>query len=388
MDIERQLEIIKRGAVEIISEKELKLKLEQSIKNKKPLTIKAGFDPTAPDIHLGHTVLLRKLRQFQELGHRVIFLIGDFTACIGDPSGRSELRKQLSKEEVIKNAATYKKQVSKVLDLDKVTVVFNSEWFEKMSVLDMLRLTTHATVAQMLAREDFKKRLSSNENISLLEFMYPLLQGYDSVKLEADLELGGTDQIFNLLVGRDIQKDFAQAPQVVLTMPLLEGTDGIQKMSKSYGNYIGINESPSQVFGKIMSISDELMIKYYTLLTDEDLGPVKALHPKEAKLRLAQDIVRQYHGDKASNDARLEFESVFSQKELPHDIAQYKLKKKDTIIAVLLKSGLVKSGNEARRLVKDGAVFFEGSKVASEDFTPPGKGVLKVGARRFLKIII
>ncbi|MFH0738934.1 MAG: tyrosine--tRNA ligase [Candidatus Omnitrophota bacterium] len=388
MDIERQLEIIKRGAVEIISEKELKLKLEQSIKNKKPLTIKAGFDPTAPDIHLGHTVLLRKLRQFQELGHKVIFLIGDFTARIGDPSGRSELRKQLSKEEVLENAATYKKQVSNILDLGKITVAFNSEWFEKMSVLDMLRLTTHATVAQMLAREDFKKRLSSNENISLLEFMYPLLQGYDSVKLQADVELGGTDQIFNLLIGRDIQKDFAQEPQVVLTMPLLEGTDGVQKMSKSYGNYIGINEPSSEMFGKIMSISDELMLKYYTLLTDEDLGPVKALHPKEAKLRLAQDIVRQYHGDNAASEARLEFESVFSQKELPRDIAQHKLKDKDTIITILLDSGLVKSGNEARRLVKDGAVFFEGVKVASEDFIPATSGVIKAGARRFLKVVV
>jgi len=388
LSLRQQLEIIKRGAVEIISGKELELKLEASIKNKKPLTIKAGFDPTAPDIHLGHTVLLRKLRQFQELGHKVVFLIGDFTARIGDPSGRSELRKQLSREEVVKNAATYKKQVSKVLDLDKVTVAFNSEWFEKMSVLEMLRLTTHATVSQMLAREDFRKRLSNNENVSLLEFMYPLLQGYDSVELEADVELGGTDQIFNLLVGRDIQKDFAQAPQVVLTMPLLEGTDGVQKMSKSYGNYIGISEPAGEMFGKIMSISDELMLKYYTLLTDEDLESVKTLHPKEAKLRLAQDIVRQYHGDKASAAARLEFESVFSQKELPKDIAQYKLKDKDTIVTILQETGLVKSGNEARRLIKQGAVFFEGTKIDNEDFTPPAEGVLKVGARRFLKIII
>ena len=388
ISIEKQLEIIKRGAVEIISEKELRTKLQESAKNKRPLTIKAGFDPTAPDIHLGHTVLLRKLRQFQELGHRVIFLIGDFTARIGDPTGRSELRKQLSREEVVENAATYKKQVSKILDVDKITIAFNSKWFEKMSILEILRLTTHATVAQMLAREDFKKRLSSNENISLLEFMYPLLQGYDSVKLQADVELGGTDQIFNLLVGRDIQKDFAQEPQVVLTMPLLEGTDGVQKMSKSYGNYIGINEPPSEIFGKVMSVSDELMLKYYTLLTDEDLENVKSLHPKEAKLRLAGDIVRQYHGDKVAVLTRAEFESVFSQKELPKDMPQYQLKESSAIINILLASGLVKSGNEARRLVKQGAVFFDGSKIDNEDFTPPKSGVLKVGARRFLRVVV
>jgi tyrosyl-tRNA synthetase len=388
LSLEKQLGIIKRGAVEIISEKELRIKLQESAKNKRPLTIKAGFDPTAPDIHLGHTVLLRKLRQFQELGHRVIFLIGDFTARIGDPTGRSELRKQLSREEVLENAATYKKQVSKILDVDKITVAFNSEWFEKMPVLEMLELTTHTTVAQMLAREDFKKRLSNNENVSLLEFMYPLLQGYDSVKLQADVELGGTDQIFNLLVGRDIQKDFAQEPQVVLTMPLLEGTDGVQKMSKSYGNYIGINEPPSEIFGKLMSVSDELMLKYYTLLTDEDLENVKSLHPKEAKLRLAGDIVRQYHGDKEAGLARAEFESVFSQKELPKDMPQYSLKEKTAIINILLASGLVKSGNEARRLVKQGAVFFDGKKIDNEDFIPQKSGVLKVGARRFLRILV
>ena len=233
-DIEKQLEIIKRGTVEIISEDELKRKLEESARTKMPLVIKAGFDPTAPDIHLGHMVLLRKLRQFQDLGHKVLFLIGDFTARIGDPSGRSEKRKEITKEEALKNAATYKKQVSKILDTGKVRIVFNSEWFEKMSVLDMLKLTTHATVSQMLARQDFKKRLSKNEDISLLEFMYPVLQGYDSVKLKADIELGGTDQIFNLLVGRDMQKDFGQPQQVVITMPLLEGTDGVQKMSKSF----------------------------------------------------------------------------------------------------------------------------------------------------------
>jgi len=388
MDIDKQLEIIKRGTVEIISEEELKLKLEQSKKEKRPLKIKAGFDPTAPDIHLGHTVLLRKLKAFQDLGHTVIFLIGDFTARIGDPSGRSEIRKQLTKDEVLEYAATYKKQISKILDTDKIQIVFNSEWFEKMSVLDILKLTTHATVAQMIARADFKKRLSKSEDISLLEFMYPLLQGYDSVKLEADVELGGTDQIFNLLVGRDIQKDFGQAQQVVITTPLLEGTDGVQKMSKSYGNYIGINEPAPSIFGKIMSISDSLMLKFYEVLTQENLDKVKKMHPKVAKLQLGELIVAQYHSQGLAKKARQEFEKVFSQKETPQDLPEYELKSQENIIAILINSGLVKSGNEARRLLKEGAVFFEGTKVNSIDFLPQQSGILKVGTRRFLKLII
>ncbi|MDP2937908.1 MAG: tyrosine--tRNA ligase [Candidatus Omnitrophota bacterium] len=387
-DIDKQIEVIKRGVVEIISEEELKAKLEGSIREKRPLRVKAGFDPTAPDIHLGHTVLLRKLRQFQDLGHKVIFLIGDFTARIGDPSGRQETRKQLTKEEVLANAATYKRQVSKILDVDKIQVTFNSEWFDKMSVLDILKLTTHATVAQMLARSDFKKRLSKGEDISLLEFMYPLLQGYDSVKLEADIELGGTDQIFNLLVGRDIQRDFGQAQQVIITMPLLEGTDGVQKMSKSYANFIAINENPNEMFGKIMSISDEMMLKYYTLLTDEDLEAIKKMHPKEAKVKLAQELIGQYHSKKDAEKTRLEFERVFSQGELPQDIPEYKTDGKQSITTILLNSRLVKSGNEARRLIKQGAVSLDNSKVRQENFVPIKGGVLKVGSRRFLKIIV
>ncbi|MBM3252289.1 MAG: tyrosine--tRNA ligase [Candidatus Omnitrophica bacterium] len=386
MDITKQLEIIKRGAVEIISEDELKRKLEESAKTKKPLIVKAGFDPTAPDIHLGHAVLLRKLRQFQELGHRVIFLIGDFTARIGDPTGRSEKRKQLSREEILKNAATYRKQISKPLDLKKLKIVFNSRWFEKMSVVDMLGLTSHTTVSQMLVRADFKKRLARNEDISLLEFMYPLLQGYDSVVLRADIELGGTDQIFNLLAARDMQKDFGQPQQVIITMPLLEGTDGVQKMSKSFGNYIGVNESPSEIFGKLMSISDELMLKYYELLTDEDLAAIKNMHPKEAKLKLAETIIGQYHSEKAGEHARLEFERVFSQKELPKDIPEYNTDARTTILTILLNSGLVKSGNEARRLLRQKAVLFNDARIEKEDFIPQENGVLKVGTRRFLKI--
>jgi len=387
LSVAKQLEIIRRGAVEIISEGELAKKLEASVKDKRPLNIKAGFDPTAPDLHLGHTVLLRKLRQFQDLGHRVIFLIGDFTGRIGDPTGRSVLRKQLDKEEVLRNAETYRQQVSKILDIAKLQVVFNSEWFEKMSVLEMLRLTAHTTVSQMLAREDFKKRMSKAEDISLLEFMYPILQGYDSVVLKADVELGGTDQIFNLLVGRDIQRDFGQEPQVVLTMPLLEGLDGVQKMSKSYANFIGISEAPQEMFGKAMSVSDGLMLKYYTLLTDEDLKEVKSLHPKEAKMRLAEAIVRGYHGKEAAQQARAEFERVFSRKEAPQDMREFVLSQAKPAVAVLVESGLVKSGNEARRLIKQGAVFFEGVKIESEDFVLQGSGILKAGSRRFLKVV-
>ena len=386
MDIKEQLEIIKRGAVEIVSEEELVAKLEISIKEKRPLNIKAGFDPTAPDIHLGHTVLLRKLRQFQDLGHNVYFLIGDFTARIGDPSGRNEARKQLTKEEVSKNSETYKKQVSRILDIDKIKIVFNSEWFDNMSVRDILGLTAHATVSQMLVRADFKKRLAKGEDVSMLEFMYPILQGYDSVMLKADIELGGTDQIFNLLMGRDIQKDYSQTPQVVITMPLLEGTDGVQKMSKSYGNYIGISETASSMFGKIMSISDEMMFKYYTLLTDENLDAVKEMHPKEAKMKLAQMIIGQYHSSEAAQDARAEFDRVFADKGLPEDIKELKIEAPAALIDIMAANSLATSKNEARRLIRQGAVSFNEIKVADETFKIEAPGILKVGARRFLKI--
>jgi len=388
MNIDQQLEIIKRGAVDIISEEELRKKLEFSISRNKPLKIKAGFDPTAPDLHLGHTVLLRKLRQFQELGHEVYFLIGDFTGRIGDPTGRSEIRKQLTEDQVHKNAETYKEQVSKILDIKKIKVVFNSSWFEKMSVVEILRLTTHATVSQMLARADFKKRLAKNEDISLLEFMYPLLQGYDSVQLEADVELGGTDQIFNLLVGRDLQQDLNQPQQVVITMPLLEGTDGMQKMSKSYGNYIGINENASSMFGKIMSVSDTLMHKYYTLLTDENLDKVKQMHPKEAKLKLAEIIVSEYHSPNAALQARTEFERVFSRKEIPSDIEEYRITSSgNSIIDILIGANLVKSKNEARRLIQQNSVTFNDVIINAEGAVIENEGILKAGKRRFLKII-
>ncbi|MFA6357047.1 MAG: tyrosine--tRNA ligase [Candidatus Omnitrophota bacterium] len=388
MNIDEQLGIIKRGVVEIISEEELRKKLEKSIASGRPLKIKAGFDPTAPDLHLGHTVLLRKLRQFQDLGHEVYFLIGDFTAQIGDPTGRSEIRKQLTKQEVAKNAQTYKKQVAKILDVRKLKIVFNSNWFEKMSGVQMLGLTTHASVSQMLTRDDFKKRYTGGENISILEFVYPLMQGYDSVKLEADVEIGGTDQIFNLLVGRQFQKDYNQAQQVVLTMPLLEGTDGIQKMSKSYGNYIGISESAKEMFGKVMSISDELMLKYYELLTDEDLGKVKAMHPKEAKVNLAKIIITQYHSALDAQKEADEFTRVFTQKEVPQDMPKFKTDGKKNILLILTESKLVASGNEARRLIRQGAVSFNDRKIEKDDFVPNEPGILKAGSRRFLKIAL
>ncbi len=385
-DINKQLEVIKRGAVGIISEEELRKKLEQSIKTRRPLKIKAGFDPTAPDLHLGHTVLLRKLRQFQDLGHEVYFLIGDFTGQIGDPSGRSETRKQLTKEEVAKNAQTYKKQVAKILDIKKLKIVFNSRWFKGMSAVEMLRLSTHLSVSQMLNRDDFKKRYTSGESISILEFMYPLMQGYDSVVLKADIELGGTDQIFNLLVGRQFQKDFNQPEQVVITMPLLEGTDGLQKMSKSFNNYIGINEPAKDIFGKIMSISDKLMLKYYELLTDEDLAKAKEAHPRDAKVNLAKIIITQYHSAQAAQKEAEEFTRVFSQKEIPQDMPEYKTDGKKNIVVILTETKLAASGNEARRLIKQGAVSFNNIKVDQEDFILKEAGILKAGSRRFLRI--
>ncbi|MDD5120498.1 MAG: tyrosine--tRNA ligase [Candidatus Omnitrophica bacterium] len=386
MELDKQLAIIKRGAIDLISEEELSKKLQMSIKSGRPLKIKAGFDPTAPDLHLGHTVLLRKLRQFQDLGHEVYFLIGDFTGQIGDPSGRSEIRKQLTKQEVVKNAQTYKSQVAKILDMRKLKIVFNSKWFEKMSGVQILELTTHASVSQMLTRDDFKKRYTSGANISILEFVYPLMQGYDSVMLEADLEIGGTDQIFNLLVGRQFQKDFGQPQQVVLTMPLLEGTDGVLKMSKSYGNYIGINEPAKDMFGKIMSISDELMLKYYEYLTDECPGQVKSMHPKDAKVNLAKIVIAQYHSKQAAEYEAKEFNRVFSQKEIPSGLPVVQTNGTLTIKTILIENKLVSSGNEVRRLIREGAVSFDNKKIENETFMPKSEGILKVGSRRFLRI--
>lgn len=380
------IEQISRGTVEIINPDGLAAKLTHSMKSKKPLVVKAGFDPTAPDIHLGHTVLLNKLKLFQSLGHSVFFLIGDFTAQVGDPTGKDQLRRKMSQEEIVANAQTYKKQVFKILDPKNTQVVFNSRWLSKLSPQDILELSAHSTVAQMLARADFRKRFESGKEISLLEFIYPLLQGYDSVHLKADVELGGSDQKFNLLMGRQLQEAYGQQPQVIIMTPLLEGTDGVQKMSKSLGNYIGINEKSGDIFGKMMSVSDDLMFRYYELLTDTDLNEVRALHPKEAKLRLAEVIVERFHSRGEALEARKEFESVFSQHRLPEDIPEYKLKPEEDFVTVLLNAHMAPSRNEARRLIQQKAVTLDGTLIAGEH-EKVRKGVLKVGKRRFLRIV-
>ena len=397
MNVSEQLKIIKRGTHEIISEEELVARLNWSQKTGKPLKIKAGFDPTAPDIHLGHTVLLRKLKAFQDLGHIVYFLIGDFTGRIGDPSGVSEVRKQLSREEVAKNAKTYKQQIFKILSPKKTRVVFNSRWYERMKFQDVITLSSKYTVARMLERDDFTKRFKENRPISILEFLYPLIQGYDSVVLGADVELGGTDQKFNLLVGRELQREFNQMPQIVITTPLLEGTDGVNKMSKSLGNYVGINEPPKEIFGKVMSISDELMHRYYELLTDEDLEGLKKIHPKDAKLKLASILVRDYYGSSAAQEARREFENVFKEKNIPTNVPLKKISvKSDTLPLLnlldfdvnLLYTNSTK--NELRRLIQQGAVKVNGRKVESINFelSIGQEYMIQVAKRSFVRVLL
>ncbi len=395
LEPEKQLEILKRGVVEIIEEKELLEKLKKG----RPLRIKAGFDPTAPDLHLGHTVLIEKMRQFQELGHEVIFLIGDFTGMIGDPSGKNETRPPLTREEVLENAKTYKEQIFKILDPEKTRIEFNSKWMSKMTAEDMIKLAAQYTVARMLEREDFKQRFQKQTPIAIHEFLYPLIQGYDSVVLEADVELGGTDQRFNLLVGRELQRAWGQEPQVIMMMPLLEGTDGVKKMSKSLGNYIGITEPPEEMFGKIMSISDELMLRYYELLShisNEELESIKRqikegkLNPKDAKEALAFEIVERYWGTEQAEKAREHFRRVFSQKELPEEIEEKVLNWNGETLwigKILKDTDLVKSTSEAQRLLKQGGVYVNGQRVEDRDMKlPPGEYILRVGKRRFLKI--
>jgi tyrosyl-tRNA synthetase len=398
---EKQLEIIKRGTVEIILEEDLKKKLERAYKENKPLRIKVGFDPTAPDIHLGHTVLLEKMRQFQELGHEVIFLIGDFTGMIGDPSGKTETRKPLTREEVLKNAETYKEQVFKILDPKKTVIMFNSEWFNEMTALDMCRLAGAETVARMLEREDFKKRFTEGRPITILEFLYPLLQAYDSVYLKADIELGGTDQKFNLLMGRQLMKIYGMEEQVIITMPLLEGLDGFQKMSKSLGNYIGINEPADEMFGKIMSINDELMLKYYELLSHisvQELEELKRdikegkINPRDAKDALAVEIVTRYHGKQQAEKARERFIKLFREKDIPEDIPTIEIKDEGEgvwIPKIIKEQGLSKSTSEAIRLIKQNAVKINNEVVKNSD-TKLNKGeyIIKVGKKRFLKVRI
>ncbi len=395
-EINRQMAQIKRGMAELISEEDLRKKIARG----KPLTVKAGFDPTAPDLHLGHTVLIHKLRHFQELGHTVVFLIGDFTGMIGDPSGRSETRPPLTREQVLTNAETYKKQVFKILDPEKTLVKFNSEWLGKMDFADVLRLASRYTVARMLERDDFENRYKGNVPISVHEFLYPLAQGYDSVALKADVELGGTDQKFNLLVGRHLQGQFGQEPQCVLTVPLLEGTDGVRKMSKSYGNYIGIDEPAPEIFGKVMSVSDELMWRYYELLSSKTLEAIAALktdvaagraHPKTAKEDLAMEMVTRYHGKDAAEAARAGFSAVFADGGVPDDAAEYTCEAGEAAspAAFLADSGLTASRGEARRLVAQNALSVDG-KPCIDALTPfaPGSYVIKLGKKRFLRLTV
>ena len=398
----KSLEIISRGAVDIINREELRKKLERAVSTGKPLRVKAGFDPTAPDLHLGHTVLIQKMKHFQDLGHRVIFLIGDFTGLIGDPTGKSDTRPPLTPQQVQENAATYKEQIFKILDPEKTEVAFNSTWMNEMRSIDMIRLCAKYTVARMLEREDFRQRFKNQKPIAVHEFIYPLIQGYDSVALRADVELGGTDQTFNLLVGRHIQKEYGQEPQIVLTMPLLEGLDGINKMSKSLGNYVGITEDPSSMFGKLMSISDDLMFRYYELLSSRSLEEIRKLkeavesgrsHPKEVKGMLAGELVSRFHTGEAALSAREQFDAQFARKEIPEDIPEYSLGKDMDRSAVFLPrvlkdAGLVKSTSEARRLIKQSAVTVDGRKVRKEEIAVPETGsVIKVGKRRFLRLL-
>lgn len=400
MDIKQELSILTRSAVDVISIEELEKKLIESQKKNRPLRVKAGFDPTAPDIHLGHTVLIEKLRQFQEFGHEVYFLVGDFTGMIGDPSGRSETRRPLSKEEVLANAETYKKQIFKILDPRKTKIVFNSSWMEKMTATELIKLCSHYTVARMLERDDFQKRFSTGKSISIHEFIYPLIQGYDSVVLNADVEIGGTDQIFNLLVGRELQRDFHQEPQVVITMPLLEGLDGVQKMSKSLNNYIGITESPKEMFGKIMSISDELMFRYYELLSTLDPKEIEKikegvkegrLHPKDIKKKLAIEIISRFHSPSEAIQAAEEFERVFKYKEEPEEIEEidiYLSEKKIWLPKLLQLVGLTQSSSEGKRIIQQGGVRVNRQRVSSleMELSTGNTYLLQVGKRRFKRV--
>lgn len=391
---QEQFEIIRRLAVEIIQEDELIKKLEEN----RPLRVKCGYDPTAPDLHLGHTVSMHMLRRFQELGHQAIFLIGDFTGMIGDPSGRSETRPQLTREQVLKNAETYKRQVFKILDPNKTEIRFNSEWMDAMSVPDFIKLSAQYSVARMLERDDFEERYKSGKPISIHEFLYPLVQAYDSVALKADIEIGGTDQKFNLLVGRDIQRAYGQTPQVVITLPILVGLDGVQKMSKSYGNYIAIDDPPQEMYGKVMSISDDLMWNYYELLTELTPAEVDALreavkkgerHPMQVKEQLAHKIVSRYHGNEEADRAKEHFDIQFKKKEVPHDIPVIKLPSdKLNIIGAITAMGAASSNSDARRKLAGGAVKLDGNKIEDPDFKlESGKEyILKVG-RKIAKII-
>ncbi|MGB8954799.1 MAG: tyrosine--tRNA ligase [Tumebacillaceae bacterium] len=397
-EVERQMAIVRRGAVEIIPEEELVAKLRRSVKTGKPLKVKLGLDPSAPDIHLGHTVVLQKMRQLQDLGHQVTVIIGDYTGMIGDPTGKSETRKQLTEDQVRENAATYVKQLFKVLDESKTTIRYNSEWLSPMNFADVISLAAKTTVARMLERDDFEKRYTTQQPISLHEFFYPLMQGYDSVALESDIELGGTDQKFNLLMGRMLQKEYGQEQQVILTMPLIEGLDGVAKMSKSLGNYIGIDEEPKEMYGKAMSIPDELMAKYYELVTDLSLEEVtaireglenKTLHPRDAKMRLAREIVRMYHGEEAALAGEEHFKTVFQKRALPDDMPEVTLDAGTVwIVKLLTDLKMAPSNGEARRLVQGGGVKINEEKVTDVDaqIELADGMVVQAGKRKFARI--
>ncbi|MGM0598576.1 MAG: tyrosine--tRNA ligase [Candidatus Rifleibacteriota bacterium] len=396
-----QLEIVSTGAADIVSKEELLKKFEKSYNTGTPLIIKLGADPSAPDIHLGHTVVLQKMRQFQSLGHQAVFLIGDFTGRIGDPTGKKKTRPALTEDEVFANAQTYKEQIGKILDVDKVRIVFNSEWLGKMTFADVLKLSSQYTVARMLERDDFERRFKNHTPISVVEFLYPLMQGYDSVALKADIELGGVDQTFNLLVGRELQRSYGQAPQITLTMPILEGLDGTEKMSKSLGNYVGINEEPGQIYGKIMSIPDDLMMKYYELLTNLALDKLEEVRnripvePKKMKMALAGQITAQYHGAKAAEAAEAEFEKIFGKTGdgLPDEIEEAKLAVNEegiTLLRLLKVTGLASSGGDARRKVQQSAVKIDQKKIVDgqKKFMAGDNFVIQAGKRDFRKVIL
>lgn len=396
--IEEQIALIERGTVDLISKEDLAGKLKRSQESGVPLRVKAGFDPTAPDLHLGHTVLIQKLKHFQDLGHHILFLIGDFTGMIGDPTGKSETRKPLTREDVSRNAETYKEQIFKILDPQKTEVVFNSTWLNELSSEDFIRLASQLTVARMLEREDFKVRFENQRPISIHEFLYPLIQGYDSVALRADVEVGGTDQRFNLLMGRDLQRVWRQEPQVVLTLPLLEGLDGVNKMSKSLGNYIGITEGADDIYGKVLSISDELMFRYYDLLSDLTAAEIEKLnnemakgrlHPKAVKQQLARELTARFQGPEAAAKAEENFERVFKKHALPDEIPEKTIRADGQIPLprLLVETGMVKSTSEARRLIGQNAVSVDGEKITDADHILPASGevLLKVGKRRFCR---
>jgi tyrosyl-tRNA synthetase len=394
--IEEQIKVLSKGTEEIISLEELKEKLQKSQQMGRPLVVKLGLDPSAPDIHLGHTVVLRKMKQFQDLGHKVIIIIGDFTGMIGDPTGKSKTRKQLTVEEVLINAETYKEQIFKVLDKDKTEVRFNSEWLSKLNFSEVIELSSKYTVSRMLEREDFKNRMVSQLPISIHEFFYPLMQGYDSVAIKADVELGATEQKFNILMGRTLQREYNQEKQIALFMPILEGTDGVEKMSKSLGNYIGINEDPVIMYEKTMTIPDNLIVRYFELVTDihpDEVERIKAsletneVNPRDIKMRLAREIVTLYHGEKAALEAEEHFKTVFQKGLVPEDIKELEITEDMDLIKIIVSAGFAPSTSEARRLIQQGAVKINGEKIIDFKVSLKDNDVVQVGKKNFVRLI-